>query len=288
VNRAESAEALLAWLRDFAGALDAAGVSGRLAVPRRTVPASLGLLTGVAWPQLAAFAVCTNVDPSRYPDSWNVPPSTTQQLAELHHDLAVAHPESYLVQDWADRLDPSATATVLVRTLPRRASLAVLHIRPEPLAFVHTTFAPNGRWCTVLADDHQSWRERVQELVRHLVRLAPVLDLGFVQLSPGIAGWYGLDGGTPPLPGTYEHEFRSEPSAGLQHVPDARGAMVLTRAHLELANELTAWRVRGLGNDRFLLLAQEPDAWFARPTVDPAVLDQARSELGPMIFRPDR
>lgn len=185
------------------------------------------------------------------------------------------------------RASPEAVVTALERILLRDGIVDATHLRPDPPRFVHTGFLADGQAGRVVYDASLSWRERLDDAVAYITALADTTTVAFVQYATGTTyGLVALDTGSPPLPaGSREYHFREHPERLIDQVPDARGTMVLTDAHLARAHDLSGWSVTSLGSGRHLVQAADLAAWFAQPEVDPDVLAAAREAFGEMIWR---
>jgi hypothetical protein len=288
LDHCESEVALRRWLAAFARVMDEAGAAGTLKPERRRDHPSWDVVDTIRWPQLSAFIAYTMEGPPEEPARWNVAPESTARIAALDETNAFPGAESYIGTLRTRRAASAAVGASLKRVLPRDCIVSTTHLRPDPPRFVHSAFGGNGHTMRVVYDPTLSWQERLAESLGFMTALADVTTLAFVQYATGIMhGFNGLKTGKPPLPpGSNEYDFRETPERLVEYVPDARGAIVLTDAHLERANDLRGWSTTSLGAGRHLVQAAEPGDWFAQPEVDPEVLATARADFGEMIWHP--
>lgn len=127
--------------------------------------------------------------------------------------------------------------------------------------------------------------EAVEAAIGLMTAVPEATDVAFVQYANGIySAWTGIRISRPQLVGIEDYHFRYNLDLRPLFVPDARGAMVLTDAHLGRARDLTDWSVESLGHGRHLVQARDLAAWFAQPEPAPDVLAKARADFGPMIL----
>ncbi|MCC9309965.1 hypothetical protein LN042_23305 [Kitasatospora sp. RB6PN24] len=58
-------------------------------------------------------------------------------------------------------------------------------------------------------------------------------------------------------------------------------------AHLDQANDLSAWNIVAIHRDRFLVQARDLDAWFSAGAPSAASVQQARADFGRLIVSPE-
>jgi hypothetical protein len=128
-------------------------------------------------------------------------------------------------------------------------------------------------------------------LRKALAAVAPVVEGALVRRSKVANGevWFFVVNGYPPFP---PYNEPGDPLARERHLLGARtldayGLQVLTDRHVARAKDLTGWDVRPLGAGRHLVQARDLDPWYATDRPDPAVLDQARADFGPLILTRD-
>lgn len=97
-------------------------------------------------------------------------------------------------------------------------------------------------------------------------------------------GWYNLGSALLRLPHVEEHEVRAGAHLLASFVPDARGVLLVTDAHLARAADLSAWSLEALGGGRHLLRAKDLAPWLADQQVDPDVMARARADFGEMVM----
>lgn len=129
-----------------------------------------------------------------------------------------------------------------------------------------------------------------------------MLDVGFIRYRHGLVAGFDLQNAEPAPPGSPDPDYPAMEYDHNRHlyadyVADAHAIQVLTKAHLDRANDLSAWDIDSLGNDRYLVQARELEPWFDRepteiygvpwPVPDPDVLDRARRDFGAMILTHD-
>lgn len=280
---------VLAWLEIFAAQLSVSGVGGTLTpVPSRD-HRSWPVMSDMPLPQLITFFAYTVVDPAPpadRPHEWNVAEAATARIAAEVERAAFPGSETYFSGvGLLIRTEPSAAASALRRSLPRDCITRVTHIRPNPPRVVSVNFYVNGMSARVAYDPGQSWRDRLARSIDAMIALPAHTDLAFVQHSSAIySTWDGLDLGTPALPELRAYHFRYNPHLLSRFVPDARGALLLTDAHLERARDLSDWSIRAVGHGRHLVQAKDLAAWYEQPDPDPATLAKARTDFGEMIL----
>lgn len=126
--------------------------------------------------------------------------------------------------------------------------------------------------------------EQVDRARAALARLAPDVHHASIEVLSGLHGYHS--GPIHPSNGAGKDLYLQRPDLRTRRVVDAHGLQVLTGEHLEEAVDLSGWRTTRIG-DRYLVEARDLAPWFAENRPDPAVLEQARSDFGPVIARED-
>jgi hypothetical protein len=111
-------------------------------------------------------------------------------------------------------------------------------------------------------------------------------DLAFVTTAQPSGSPWRLDPRDDSWPHVDESDVRYNRPLLASMVPDANGIQILTRAHLERANDLSDWTVKHLAHGRYLVEAPDLNAWYANALPDPAVREKARADFGDMIMTP--
>jgi hypothetical protein len=139
------------------------------------------------------------------------------------------------------------------------------------------------------AEAARPWGDVVDDLRSQMLTAAPVLDVAHLRNAMvSVSGWKLLDypditpGHAPP--NLKAREYLANRHLWDRTVLDAHGVQLVTTGHLERANDLTAWDVQEVGQDRYLVQAADLHPWFAVDAPDPDVLAQARSDFGDMII----
>lgn len=170
----------------------------------------------------------------------------------------------------------------------------------KPLRYRTASLQPHGSLAVRVVDPDLSWSERVALAREILTWPPPRSDYGYVRLFTG-ASTLKDDGDT--WPHIHEAQVRYNRPLLTCFVPDAFGLQLLTDAHLERANDLSAWDITPLGGGRHIVAARDLEAWY-RPVhdqsleysecthdaflpSDPHTLAQARDDFGDMILTPE-
>ena len=96
--------------------------------------------------------------------------------------------------------------------------------------------------------------------------------------------WAGGTWAALRLPHVEAYEVRAGAHRLASFVPDARGFLLVTDAHLARAGDLSARSLDALGGGRHLLRAKHLEPWLAGQQVDPDVMARARADLGDMVM----
>lgn len=288
-KRMPSPAALDTWLDAFAAGLSARGIAGELRpAPKADYPEwanQMGTL------QLTALVAYTLEDPrpAGYPLYWNVPADVTERVTDLYGH---AFPGSRaLLQTGGGALQIGTDCAEAITDRLASDHMAQFYfIRDEPRRFVNNGMYVNGLVNRMVYDPGQSWQGLLTQAVDTLTALPADTMLGFAQYGlPLRVGWDAAEYGRPPMrPGVGEPTWRYTPWILHDQVPDPRGVMVLTDAHLARAHDLSGWQLEHLGHGRHLLQAPDLAAWFAQPDPDPDVLARARADFGDMLLTPER
>jgi hypothetical protein len=294
----ESHEHLRVWLAALANRLERAGFTGILEgaelepLPVWIEYALSRRLGKVTERQPAAFIAWTrnlddfDADESR--DShWHVPAQRTEAICEMVAGWAEPGGDTaqaagsvfrFAVPDW----------TILPRflimslTVNHSASLlrhTSLHQRARTVAL-----SPSGNTGLQILDGATDWQSRLNELRHGMTQLLAFTDLAFIRPAAAFAiSWTDLHG----LRGIQEADVRDNMHLIDRYVPDAHGIQVLTANHLANARDLSQWRVTELDHDRYLVEAADLAPWYATEQPDPATVESARNDFGPMILTKD-
>lgn len=280
------------WLDTFAGHLSAAGLSGKVAPAPKPDARVLEMIADIPRPLLASFLAYTVVDraPNRFvPFGWNVADAVTARIAASVEADAFEGAVCFLrARRRLYNTTPAAAAAALRRTLPGDCVANVKYLRPARPRAAHAHFFCNGQSMRLRWDPQRSWPEHLAGCVEVMKAVPEGTDLAFAQYTDAPMGsWSHLESVAPRWPAATETDFRYHPHLAALFVPDARGAMVLTDAHLDRAHDLSGWSVTPLGHGRHLVQHPDPAAWYAHPVPDPEVLAAARADFGDMILTPD-
>ena len=292
VSRTGYEPAVRDWLNAFARHLEGAGLSGKVGADTRRGDFSAWEVTKrIPLSLLTTFVAYSLLDRSRAKIdrfAWNVDQATTAAVTALVQDTAYPGATTALTTAGGSvQMAPGAVAAAVRRTLARDSVVFVYHARLDPPRFDRAEFNGNGWFTRVHYDPDQLWSGWLAECVETMTLAPARTDLAFAQYAQYL-GWNGIERAVPPLPGTHVYHFRANPHLLSSFVPDARGVMVVTDAHLERAHDLSAWTIRPLGHGRHLVRAHDLAAWFADPSgPDPAVLAAARQDFGRMILTVD-
>lgn len=288
--RGGTIDAFAHWLDTFVGALRAAGLTGTVTVAPKQDHPSYGLANQIPPHQLTAFVAYSLATTPVEPFSWNVAPDVTGRICR-HIVRAGDFPdaETYLFARRLTRMAPDAAADALPGILPRSSSAQLTFLRPAPPRVLEHRFQLNGRVTRVVYDPMLAWRDRLAACIDLLTGLPDQTAVGLVEPARSyLSGWEAIGRGAYGLPATLAAHFRYHAALLPEYVPDARGVMVLTDAHLAKAHDLTGWTITDLGHGRHLVQHHDLAAWYADPDhPDPALLPQARADLGDMILTAD-
>ena len=235
------------------------------------------------------FLAYTVVNPGpsrRVPFTWNVDDDVTARIAAHVERGHFPGADTYLNASgrvW--HTAPAPAAAALRRRLPADCIAGVTYLRPEPSRLTHRSFNVNGMSTYTVYDPQQSWQDLLDQGLDTMTAVPEATDLAFVQYSMYLlGGWDGTESELPALPGTQEYHFRYNPHLLGQFVPDARGAMLLTDAHLAHAHDLSGWSIEDVGHGRHLVQAPDLAAWFAQPQPSAEAVARARHDFGAMIL----
>lgn len=135
--------------------------------------------------------------------------------------------------------------------------------------------------------DDAGWEGHVNLVRQALLAIPEALDLAVLRPALGAgASMMDLSVARPPLPHIDEPAWRNNRHMWSRYVPDAHALQVLTRAHLDLANDLTGWDITDLPGDRYLVQARNLTAWFGQGLPDADTVAAARADFGEMILTP--
>ena len=282
-------EYLERWLDRFVSDLVAAGLKGRL-VPREPLRLPI-FYERLARHELTAFIAYTALDPAppkQPPQQWNVDEATTRILADRFGRPPFARALTISGRPLQERTSTTAVAA-LARDLVAGYWDTVRHLRESPQRVVTSAFYVNGSHCFMVHDPHEPWTDRLQTCLQAVLALPHATNLALVQYAnPFSTMWDDMVQGNPALPHPgLAARWRYRPDLIPRYIPDPRGIMLLTDAHLERATDLTGWDIDPLGHGRHLVQARDLAAWYAQPEPDPAVLAAARAAFGPVILTPE-
>lgn len=282
-------EAITDWLEAFAAALGTAGLTGVVEpLPRQDLSVA-DVLSGAPDRQLASFVAYSLDDPSpSRPFRWNVPTTATQRIVGHVAGSAFDGAETILGGFPMLRVDHGAVPRALAYRLATQDLASATFARRDPPRGIAFHLSANGMTTRIVYDPSRSWQDRLRDCVDAIIALPDITDVGFVETALGwLADWDSIGRGVTDLPGTRPSDFRYQRALLDRYVPDARGVMLVTDAHLEKAEELSDWTIRSLGHGRHLLQAADLAAWYAVPRVAPDVVAKARQDLGAMILTPE-
>jgi hypothetical protein len=283
-----SVELLERWLDHVVADLTAAGMTGRL-VPRAPLrlPVFYDTLTRHELTAFIAYTVIDPFPPAQAPHLWNVDVGVTRTLAERFGRPPFQGGRIISGNPLQER-SPTTAVDALARDLVASWH-TVCHLRESPERAVTSAFYVNGSHCFMVHDPHQPWTDRLQTCLQAVLALPHATNLAFVQYAnPFSTRWDHMVQGNPALPHPgLAARWRYRPDLIPRYIPDPRGIMLLTDAHLDRADDLTGWEIDSLGHGRHLVMAPDLAAWYAQPEPDPAVLAAARADFGPVILTPE-
>ncbi|HXH81060.1 hypothetical protein [Nocardioides sp.] len=185
---------------------------------------------------------------------------------------------------------PSAAADELRTSAPLDEQHSLWQVTEEPRRARVADFGYQAKGSLQVVDENRSPVDCLQDLLPGLEILAPYVDYAWVRRA--ITGSpderdtrHSL--GRP----TTEMEERAAGSKALHllhdYAVDAYVAQVLTSAHLARVESLDDYLVEGVGNDRHLVVARDPEAWLSGLGPDPTALARARRGFGDALLTPD-
>lgn len=272
------------WLAAFGQNLAGQGWSGSVtAAPQAHWPQ---WLQEIHTPNLTVYAAY-HAAPELW-GQWGVDPNTTRELCR--------EAVRWGTLEGADIYFSSGTVQVLLADpdvshqleamllLAGRAGFA--YMRRMPLQVRWLRFDWRGEAVWLIHDPSRPWIERLAAVRSRLLVVPEQLDVAFVRLrrATWATSWLDLDAADPSFPFVDPMDLLRHRHLWAQHVPDAHGAQLLTRAHLDRATDLGGWDVTTVGKDRFLVQSRDLDAWYAGDRPDEDVLRAARRDFGDMIL----
>jgi hypothetical protein len=272
------------WLAALAAGLDGAGVRTKVVPnpPDRRIPDFFDWLRMP--PQPTAFLSLTAGERRE------VPAETLEAVVRRLADWAwVPRGQSVVRIGLSESVVPpgrvAETALAALPLDPLELGFEQFTTSPRRLRSVRLGLGTRGRLQVV--DEQSAPLSGLPALLEALELVAPHLDYACVRRGQAAAGSY-VDG---------PFALRREPTAvetlvdagAADHLlgsyaVDAAVAQVLTADHLARAADLSGFAVTDVGNDRFLVVAEDPAPWLDDLNPDAGTLAAARAGFGPMLL----
>ena len=288
LSRTGQRAAVLGWLAAMAAHLEGRGVeAGVVAAPQQHFPAWLS--GEVQYPRQLTVLAASAVGRGAPDGTWRVDDSGTDRLARAAGGWGVtpgatAYLLSGLHQATVEDASP-VLPNLLAAAATRHGQAGLYRVRRRPTRVTTSTLTSPGWRAHQVWDDAHTWGEVLDELLEVVVATAADTVMAFVERQPPLPlGWYNLGIAPLRLPHVEEYEVRAGAHLLASFVPDARGVLLLTDAHLARAADLSAWFLDALGGGRHLLRAKQLAPWLAGQQVDPDILARARADLGGMVM----
>lgn len=130
-------------------------------------------------------------------------------------------------------------------------------------------------------DEH--WRDSIAALRRCLVELGHLADYACVAFGMDcMDGSEGEELSMGSWRGLKTSEWQMNRHMWATHVPEVYGMQILTKTHLERADDLREWVISSVGNGRYLVEAKDLGPWYSQGK--PYARGFARFDFGDMIL----
>lgn len=277
-----------AWLAQLATILGDVGRTGHIrAAPYRDLPRAIG---DNVEPHPAAFLGYTLTDPHPRPFSmeWLLEDTLTEDICASAADWVAAAGGDYYFSEDTFRMKVSASdmAPLLRSAIARSWRTQAISVTLNPAEAHSALLAKEGVVTFDIISTPRQHRDNVSRLRHQLLRQPAALDIGIIRTTRSFTLDWGALLKSPRQPPFIAHAYDWKRNRHLwsRFVPDAHAIQVLTRDHLNKANDLSGWSITSLDGNRYLVEAPDLDAWHATGDVDDATLDQARHDFGAMIL----
>jgi hypothetical protein len=291
------------WFDELAARLERAGFSGTIRPVRRAEGPDWygGAYTDpsdpqrrIPYPPLATAFVRWSIDldamtadPGRT-SHWHVPAHATDRIAGHLADWTSPGGARILLSRDAFSFridDPTTVAPIFADTALATGMTSVLRYetKHEHGRAVQTT--PGGETVIQAIDDARDWRWTIDVLRDAITTVPDLADQAFIRPAPrGAIEWSTMELKQPLPSGITEIDVRYNRHLLDRYVPDAHGIQVLRDEHLANATDLSNWVITDLGAGRHLVEAPDLAPWYAGELPDPATVERARIDFGPMIL----
>lgn len=206
---------------------------------------------------------------------WAALPGATTYLGESLSNVLIENPRP------ARELQAAAERSAQARLL----SLLDRPYRSRSLSFdfhANITFQSGA---TDLGEPTPAWRDQLPAILEPFRFRPEAMDYGFIRPAPLLGhGGFRMRAQRRAAPLVGDTHYLINRHMWDRYIPDAYGIQLLTRTHLEKANDLSAWSVEEIRADRFLVQSKDLPAWWDNVEPPAELLEQARADFGEMVM----
>jgi len=219
---------------------------------------------------------------------WHVEPAATKAITQHAAGWTAGGGDHSIVHLglFSMALAPDADVSpIMEASLARNQNTACIRYRPEERSGRTAYLSSGGEGILQVIGASVPWQHRV-DATRTGLLTCPTEDLNLAFIRPATprAQFWSSIHMRQELPNLLEHNIRYNRHLLSHYTPDAHGIQILTGNHLELANDLAAWKTKKIGPDRYLVEAPDLAPWYSEPLPNDEAVDQARRDFGDMIL----
>ena len=277
------------WLDHLAETLEAAGHSGEIkAAPHTFVPIKItDIVVHTLHPSALVAYTITPGDPSYVARGWRVDDKTTQAICRHAVDWSALNAAKIYLGEmtFTTQVSGGEVETAFRNATARSGIARLTYATTKPLQTRSVRTADHGQVAYTAGHEGMGWADYLDDLLSAMTRDPAAVDYALVRLTAGYAqSFLDLANGAVEMPYLRESIYRLNRHLWSSYVPDAHALQVLTRDHLEKANDLSGWKVQKLTEDRWLVEATDLRAWLDPELAGTDVIDAARTDFGAMIM----
>jgi hypothetical protein len=285
-------EATHAWITNFADRLQARRMSGALTGSRQ--PRPVPWMNSRLPPALAVYAAwCVDIpatsEDAAWTSHWRVTEAPTARITAFADRWARMPSAVCELQQniHSAVVDLDDTSRLLARAVTQTGLAAVDFHRADQEYTRHASLSPARTGVFQIVGGPQGWRQRMTDLREAMLAVAADTEQAFVRPTVrGASGVNDVDSALR-LPGIGARDVRYNQHMLGRYLPDAHGIQLIRKAHLERADDLHAWDITDLGDDRYLVEARDLEPWYGEVLPDPEVLQQAREDFAGALLTPE-